>query len=219
VKFVQVHRPKLRAPASSQAESDSKSQSHPPWQAPAQRTMVNRRSQSARGNGGYYSSFRLMARPTTTVADRLASRLVSHIKSAPDRGMILRVEYLRELPKRLSDSPCVRDSVALYCAAWASFRRGERSGEFLNMDAYGKALRSLQRALFGPRAVSIETLAAMTLLERTEHMFDRGRPSCNVSHARGIMHLLRLLGPPKPEDEVYGALVYENMNLAVRKES
>jgi hypothetical protein len=172
-------------------------------------------SASNTDGGSQFSAFRLVTRPNTTAAERIAARMVNNIRDAPDRGMVLSPKFLRELPRRMPESPCVRDSVALYCHVWNTFRRGERIAEFVSLGLYGKAVRSLLRALQSETAVSVETLAAITLLQRTEHLFDSSRSTLSPAHAKGIVHIIKRLGPPEPGDDLHYGLVFENYGTLV----
>ncbi|CAH0047685.1 unnamed protein product [Clonostachys solani] len=149
----------------------------------------------------------------TTRYDHIALRLISSLERGPEGITTLRMSYLPELPVRLSESKCLRDSVDLFCAALIDFRSHKPEGELHVMTQYGKALRSLRMALLGNEALKPETMAAMALIERMEGLFKRGSPS-NV-HTKGILQVLKMKGPPKLKDhldvavanELYGVLL------------
>ncbi|VUC30538.1 unnamed protein product [Clonostachys rosea] len=149
----------------------------------------------------------------TTRYDRIALKLISNLERGPDGITTLRMSYLPELPQRLSESKCLRDSVDLFCSALIDFRSHKPEGELHVMVQYGKALRSLRMALVGKDALKPETIAAMALIERMEGLFKRGSPS-NV-HTKGILQVLKAKGPPKLKDhldvavanELYGVLL------------
>ncbi|VUC37134.1 unnamed protein product [Clonostachys rosea] len=148
----------------------------------------------------------------TTVADRVASRLVAQLESCPELVKVFQMGYLKYLPPLLSRSPSLRDTVSLFCTAWAGYRRQQPVGDFMSMEAYGKALRSLRRCLDGDKAYSsMETLAAITLLERSEALFDRERKPFQISHTEGILWLIQRQGPPSQEDKLYSGLIFDNM--------
>jgi hypothetical protein len=135
------------------------------------------------------------------------------------------MSYLPQLPSRLVDSPCLRDSVDLFCAAWADFRRRQPQGELMAMPQYGKVLRSLTRTLMSEQALKVETLAAMVLLERTCKLFDRGKFSS--IHHQGILQMMERKGPPDLNDdlditvtnEVHGLMVSIHYHTAFRYRS
>ncbi|CAI6093214.1 unnamed protein product [Clonostachys chloroleuca] len=151
--------------------------------------------------------------PLTTIADGIAARLVLHLNSAPDRGMIVQTKYLKHLPKRLSEFPCLCDVIYLFCSVWADFRRRVPLVEFVTMPAYGRAIKSLRQALGSRNAFTVERLAAITILQRTEDLFNPGRRT--MLHEKGITILLAAMGPPKPDDGFYTSLVCENYGILV----
>ncbi|CAH0020928.1 unnamed protein product [Clonostachys rhizophaga] len=136
----------------------------------------------------------------TTLAERVATRLVGNLDKGANGITSLQMSYLPQLPSRLADSPCLRDSVDLFCAAWADFRRRQPQGELMAMPQYGKVLRSLRRTLMSEQALKVETLAAMVLLERTCKLFDRGKFSS--IHHQGILQMMERKGPPDLNDDL-----------------
>jgi hypothetical protein len=62
----------------------------------------------------------------------------------------------------------------------------------------------------------METLAAITLLERSEALFDRERKPFQISHIEGILGLIQRQGPPNREDKLYSGLIFDNMAGLVR---
>ncbi|VUC29435.1 unnamed protein product [Clonostachys rosea] len=150
----------------------------------------------------------------TTLADRISVRLVASMEHGSEGLISVHMSYLPELPKRLSASACLRDSVDLFCAAWSDSRRHRQRKELMEMPQYGKLLRSLRRALVASQACSIETLAAMTLLERTSKLFDGGRYA--DLHLKGIREALIRRGLPKSEDSLEIAVTNEIHGLLLR---
>ncbi|CAG9982214.1 unnamed protein product [Clonostachys byssicola] len=149
----------------------------------------------------------------TTVTDRLAAQLVSHLNRASDRGMILSKTYLQYIPSRLGYFPCLRDTIALFCTVWSNFRRGRQSLDFINLPAYGKAIRSLRRALGTQQAFAVETLAAVTILQRTEELFNPGGQ--RMIHDQGMTTLLENIGPPESGDEFHISVLCEDYSILV----
>ncbi|CAG9982896.1 unnamed protein product [Clonostachys byssicola] len=155
----------------------------------------------------------------TTIADRVGSRLVGNM----ERGRIgvagIYMTYLPELPKRLARSPCLRDSTDLFCSAWSSFRRHDpQQGGLMGMPQYGKALRSLGRALLNDQHRDVETLAAMVLLERTSRLFNRDPHQTGI-HLKAIREVFRQRGPPNIKDELDVAATNEVHGLLLRDDS
>ncbi|KAK7229793.1 hypothetical protein V2G26_001963 [Clonostachys chloroleuca] len=161
----------------------------------------------------YQSDYQKPRSNPTTRYDHIALRLVSSLERGPQGITTLSMSYLPELPARLSESKCLRDSVDLFCSALIDLRNHKPEGELHVMTQYGKALRSLRMALLGNEAVKPETMAAMALIERMERLFRRGTPS-NV-HTKGILQAVKMKGPPKLKDhldvavanELYGILL------------
>ncbi|CAH0004451.1 unnamed protein product [Clonostachys byssicola] len=161
----------------------------------------------------YQSDYQKPRPNPTTRYDHIALRLVSSLERGPQGITTLSMSYLPELPARLSESKCLRDSVDLFCSALIDFRNHKPEGELHVMTQYGKALRSLRMTLLGNEAFKPETMAAMALLERMERLFRRGTPS-NV-HTKGILQAVKMKGPPKLKDhldvavanELYGILL------------
>ncbi|KAI0887879.1 uncharacterized protein GGS22DRAFT_154486 [Annulohypoxylon maeteangense] len=172
--------------------------------------------QQALPNGAQLGHYRLSAdeprKALTTVADRVASRFVgylAHESSVWD--MLASAGYNKHLPVRLSESAALRDSVALMCSTWTNYRRNVPPDQIIDTNLYGKALRSLQRSLSDHQLqLRCETLAAATLLERLELIFDTHRPFHRTRHSFGISSLLLTRGPPNPNDELDMQLALEN---------
>jgi hypothetical protein len=127
--------------------------------------------------------------------------------------MILPKSYLQYVPGRLGYFPCLRDTIALFCTVWSNFRRGRQSLDFINLPAYGKAIRSLRRALGTQQAFAVETLAAVTILQRTEELFN---PSGQrMIHDQGMTTLLENIGPPESGDEFHISVLCEDYSILV----
>ncbi|CAH0045519.1 unnamed protein product [Clonostachys solani] len=76
---------------------------------------------------------------------------------------------------------------------------------------YGKLLRSLQKAIQGPEALNVETLAAATILYQTGGLlsYEQHEPS-RMQQERGIVTLTRERGLPNPDDPLDAMLAFEN---------
>ncbi|OTA62336.1 hypothetical protein K449DRAFT_465111 [Hypoxylon sp. EC38] len=166
--------------------------------------------------GASFGHFRLSAdeprKTPTSVADRVAARLVGFLVHENSPWDILAaIGYTKHLPARLGESPALRDCVALMCSTWANSRRNLPADQLIDSNLYGKALRSLQRALDDHKQqLRCETLAAATVLERLEVLFDTRRPYHRTRHAFGIKGLLMKRGPPDPNDDLDVHLAFEN---------
>ncbi|KAI0386506.1 hypothetical protein F5Y04DRAFT_244204 [Hypomontagnella monticulosa] len=166
--------------------------------------------------GGSFGHFRMASneprKNLTTVADRVAARLVGYLahEDAP-WDILATIGYTKHLPVRLGESAALRDSVALMCSTWSNYRRNVPVAQLVDSNLYGKALRSLQRALDDRhQQLKCETLAAATVLERLEVVFDTRRPYHRTRHVLGIQGLMMKRGPPNPYDDLDVHLAFEN---------
>ena len=123
--------------------------------------------------------------------------------------------YLKLLPARLGDSTALRDCTALFASAWANFRRGLSVDQVTDPKLYSKALRSLRGALTNSHGCTCETLAAISVMERFEIMFDTSRPLYASSHRSGMIALMTVRGPSKSGDEMDVVLALENYLILV----
>lgn len=185
-------------------------------------SLVLLQSQPFRGTDSSISRFRLcsstvsLSANLTTSADRVAARLAAMLTHHGPRDLMLQAGYLKYLPARIDSSPALRDAVTLMCSAYANFQRGLSADQVLNASIHGKALRSLGRAIDDHTRITAETVAATTIMERVEALFDGSRPCHRVRHAIGVDTLTRQRGPPKLDDvfdvqlalENHGALVF-----------
>ncbi|KAH7324704.1 hypothetical protein B0I35DRAFT_475931 [Stachybotrys elegans] len=149
----------------------------------------------------------------TTIADRVASRLVGYLEKGSAFDATLAADYLRLLPRRLAASNALRDAVALFCACWGAFRRSPSTETPIDPRAHVKALRSMQRALDDDtQNLSCETLAAATIMERLTVLFDNRQGANPIAHVRGIHSLMLHRGPPNPDDDLDVALAFGNLS-------
>lgn len=168
--------------------------------------------------GSTYQSMRLVERlrpgPTTT-ADRIAVRLVGYFDKNPRDPSVV-ITYFKLLAQLFGQSAAFSDSVALFCSCWSCFQHGVPDGYYMDYNLYGKALRSHQRALNNPtEQLSCETLAATTILDRTEIFFDGNQRHNKAVHVAGIVASLAKRGPPKLNDDLDIHLALENQGRLV----
>lgn len=155
--------------------------------------------------------FRTAPRPNlTTTADRVGSRIVYHLDGKRDWGWVFSMHYLEDLPRRLSESTSLQHTVGLFCTVFGEYRRGDSAKEFVTLPAYGKALRSLRRAIAPGKTLTVETLASIMMLERTENVFNRGRDALCVTHSAAIADIIQQLGLPKSDDGLHRGLVTDS---------
>lgn len=172
--------------------------------------------------GSSYTRVRLASAPRsypTTTADRVASRLAAYLERGSRFDASLAADYFKLLPARLGSSAALRDAVALFCMGWGNFRRASPPKTIVDPRAYGKALRSLQRALSGDdnegKQLACETLAAASVMDRVDWLFGGQQTLQNVTHARGIYSLMATRGPPNLEDDLDVCLAFENQITVV----
>jgi hypothetical protein len=149
------------------------------------------------------------------VADRVGNALDRHLQGDASNGTAL-MGYLQHLPRLLSSSAALRDSVGLFCTLWGNSRRGRPASVAEGMPAYGKAIRSLLRALQSSRELPIETLASVTVMGRIEYSFHPAESLMYGVHSHAIAHILSKMGPPKQDDHIYMSLLEENYRILVR---
>ncbi|VUC35443.1 unnamed protein product [Clonostachys rosea] len=149
--------------------------------------------------------------PPSTSADRLAIKLNILLRDGLDNGVCRHMSYLPHVRQRLGSSTCLRDCAAVFCSAWADYRRRAPPENLISLKLFGKALRSLGKAVQDNKmAFSVETLGAMTLLERTETLFSVGRVKHLVKHLNGIKYVLLHKGLPNLDDGLDVSLTFEN---------
>lgn len=120
------------------------------------------------------------------------------------------------LPMRMGHSAALRDCADLFLSAWANFQRGLPCAAVTDGRLYAKALRSLRCALDDQQTPGVDIVAALTLLERHEIMFDLSRPFYHSIHTGGLCAVMERRGPPNPSDELDVQLNLANYSLLVR---
>ncbi|KAI1171234.1 hypothetical protein F4777DRAFT_594028 [Nemania sp. FL0916] len=177
--------------------------------------LVAKKSQQY-SNGSSFHCLQVPQEPRpnpTTVADRVALRFVSYLEKDAFRELLSSVGYTKIFPCRLGGSPVLRDCVAFFCSVWANFRRGV---QLIDRNVYDKALKTLGSALNDPQEWrKSETLAAVTLMERFELLFDARRKYHRSMHGKGVYSLMKKRGPPNPDDELDVYLALENKETVV----
>ncbi|KAI9148699.1 hypothetical protein HJFPF1_10740 [Paramyrothecium foliicola] len=115
-------------------------------------------------------------------------------------------DYFRLLPVRLEYSVALRDAVALFFICWGNNCRAYSPKILANLEVYGKALRSLQRALSGEdnegKQLPCETLAAVSVMDRIEVLFGEQPRLQSTTHSQGIYSLMAKRGPPDLDDDL-----------------
>ncbi|KAF4978260.1 hypothetical protein FDECE_18249 [Fusarium decemcellulare] len=181
-------------------------------------SMVHVSSRTGPNGGPSYGLMRLVPHPRsapTTSADRVSARWVAQFEKDAIKDLLKTVGYTTLLPRRVAESPALRDVLALFCSTWLNFKRGKAAeGQLIDLNVYAKAIRSLRRAIEEPaQSSSCETLAATMLLERFEVHFDAGRSYHRCVHGRGVYSILAHKGPPKLTDELDVCLALESQSV------
>lgn len=142
--------------------------------------------------------FRLTQQPSQTTTDRLSSHLITLSAKSPD--LIINLGYFKHLPRRMNESPVLTSCLDVFCNSWTNFHLGLPPNQLIDANMYGRALRSLYAALDGPSQLRVETLTAMTLLQRIEVLFDTERGNHQTIHSGGMIPLMIKKGPPNLDD-------------------
>ncbi|KAJ4252866.1 hypothetical protein NW762_010772 [Fusarium torreyae] len=151
--------------------------------------------------------FRLSQQPSPTPTDRLGSYLITQSAKSPE--LIINLAYFKHLPRRLNESPALANCLAVLCDSWTNFQRSIAPDRLIEPRLYGRALRSLHTALNGPKQLNVETLTAMTLLQRVEVLFDTRRGDHQTVHSGGMIPLMIKKGPPNLDDPLDIHLAHE----------
>ncbi|VUC28274.1 unnamed protein product [Clonostachys rosea] len=209
VKFVSNnHHSTPSSPTQTLAEGSGSSLSFP-------RVMVSQGPlKSYRGGNSVEGSFRLQIPRSqlNTAVESIGSQLISLLDT---RGTSTfgTLHFLEFCPQRILQSACLRDCVALYCHAWIQCHHYRQPvSSVLEGKIYGDAIRSLRKTINEDQLCTVETLAAMVLLERFMYPCRLSEPKELVRHQLGIRHVMKQIGPPNPKDELHSWLVRGSVN-------
>lgn len=148
----------------------------------------------------------------TTAADRVGLRLVKDLEGDPTLNAKRYYDYL---PSRLVESVCLRDCVMLFSSTVSDYRLQKPASASLTMACYGKALRSLRRAVQGPQASDLETLVSVALLGRSEDFFRPAWKQFPTVHSQAVVHLSKRLGPPDGTDRYHFGVFLDTYETVV----
>ncbi|CAH0044723.1 unnamed protein product [Clonostachys solani] len=147
-------------------------------------------------------------------SDRVASQLAHFLSWGYDTVLCLQMSYLLYLPQRLSQSECLLNATSLFCYAWDGYRRRCPSQCLFATSLYGKAIRSLQREISQGEVCTVDTLAAMQMLERIAICFGTKEILDNISpHYSAIKWVLANKAPANPDDKFDILLTREGLNI------
>ncbi|KAI0123577.1 hypothetical protein BJ170DRAFT_598794 [Xylariales sp. AK1849] len=150
--------------------------------------------------------------------DMVITELVATYKMSAGTGfdIVMQLDCIRYIPQCIGSSQALCDATEVFLASWQNQRRGYPPDALMDRKAYVQALQSLQKALNDPvQCFSNTTLAANTILQRTEYIFDYSRGANQVSHAAGAYAILANRGPPKKGDRLGTTLAFDNFGTLV----
>ncbi|CAG9974244.1 unnamed protein product [Clonostachys byssicola] len=173
--------------------------------------MVNRGPMRPYGAGGAIEMcfrFQLPRPMMGTAADRVGRQLVGLYESE-QTSIFAGPSYLEFCPQRLSQSSCLVDCVAIYCASWVRANRGQSVKDVLGSRLFKNAIRSLQIATNSNEAYTPETLASMVIFARLLNFTGEYEHSQLRDHHFGIRHVAQQLGLPGQGDLLHTRLISE----------
>ncbi|KAI2606707.1 hypothetical protein GGR54DRAFT_413034 [Hypoxylon sp. NC1633] len=150
--------------------------------------------------------------------DLLAGKIVTYLKSSEGTGYSLGMFIctLGYTPSLL-ENEALFDATSLLMSTWLKLCQGRNPEEMFDLRAYGRALRSLQKAITNSRErTSSATLAAAIYLQTTEFLFDGKNGRNQISHSNGIYTLMMERGPPKPGDNFGCQLIFDSFVFIFR---
>ncbi|VUC31059.1 unnamed protein product [Clonostachys rosea] len=211
VKFVS-HRhsrvPVSRQPEAQQSEGE---RAHQP------RRLMNWTKLATYGNGDAVEGVYVPVAPRinlTATSDRVASRLIHFLTWGYDTVLCLQMSYLLYLPERLAQSECLLNTTSLFCYAWDEYRHRRSPQWLFGTSLYGNTLRSVQRAISGDKVCTVDTFAAMQMLERIAICFGTKEILENIlSHYSAMKWVLTNKAPPKADDKFDVLLTREGLNI------
>uniref|UniRef100_A0A8H7NQT0 Zn(2)-C6 fungal-type domain-containing protein n=1 Tax=Bionectria ochroleuca TaxID=29856 RepID=A0A8H7NQT0_BIOOC len=168
-------------------------------------TRMPLRQYGVSNNGALSGAFRLkVPRPSfVTAADRVSGQLV-HLLGSDLQATFAVLGELPELPQRLSHSPILLNCVTLYCHAWSQCADTQlRFHQLLKTSLYTKAIQGLQRAVQSENVYTLETLAAMVMMEFLLCKCNMVSPQDMRPHRLAIRHVVKKMGMPDPRSVNY----------------
>lgn len=148
---------------------------------------------------------------TPTSEERLASKLSTAMASGVP-GLLLSHDLLSLMSARLSESTALSDALACLLATFSNLRCGLPYQDLIDLSTYGKALKSLHRALKDPNAqYATTTLAAVTILYQVEVAYDSSKGPNKALHCATIYDTMLTRGPPPLDDALDMHLAFENL--------
>ncbi|CAG9978407.1 unnamed protein product [Clonostachys byssicola] len=147
-------------------------------------------------------------------ADTVAAQAVALVQTESLTAFAMHqlVDYS---PQRIYHSSCLLDCVALSCQLWIRcFKRREPLSAVLGSKAYGKAIRSLKRAVAGDQLYTVETVGAMMLFYGFMRFSGFYSSIELLPHQLGIRRVIKQIGPPDLEsDELYFEICLAHLSI------
>lgn len=150
-------------------------------------------------------------------ADTVAAQITALVQteSLTAFGMQQFVDYC---PQRIHQSSCLLDCVALFCQLWIRcFKRREPLSAVLGSKAYGKAIRSLRRAVAGDQLYTVETLGAMMLFYGFMRFTGFYSSVELLPHQLGIRRVIKQIGPPDRKDELHLEIFITHLSIMLEQ--
>ncbi|VUC23571.1 unnamed protein product [Clonostachys rosea] len=149
----------------------------------------------------------------STNADTVAAQAAALVQSGELTAFAVE-QLLEYCPQRLSQSSCLLDCAALLCQVWMEcFKRHEALSKVLESKAYGKAIRSLRRAVASDQLYTVETAAAMMLFYRFIRFTGLYSSYQMMPHEFGIRRVVRQIGLPHPNDDLHWEIRNEYFSM------
>ncbi|KAI5921683.1 hypothetical protein F4810DRAFT_677374 [Camillea tinctor] len=178
-------------------------------------------------SGATFSKLRILSQApripdqvSQSQSDLLAGRISYYLDSSTGTGYSFGtlIGTLQFAPQLIRESDALFRATDLLLSTWLKLCRGAKSEDILDLGAYNRAIRSLQRALDNPREQkSVATLATVHYLQTIEILFDPSKGPNQVSHSNGLYWLLLHRGPPNPDDPLSCILLLESIIYLYRQ--
>ncbi|KAH8912161.1 hypothetical protein BR93DRAFT_922111 [Coniochaeta sp. PMI_546] len=185
-------------------------------------TLVDVKLQSTADGTGTFHQMKIVrdvpARPrevTPTSEEKVAAKLLHAMAVSETSGygnaLLLSHETLSLMAARISESSALSDALGCLLATFGNLRRALPFQDLIDLHTYGRALKSLQKALKDPeQQLSTATLAAATVLYQIEIAYDSSKGPNKAFHCGSIYSLMHTRGPPSLDDMLDVHLAFEN---------
>ncbi|KAB5532734.1 hypothetical protein GE09DRAFT_1227908 [Coniochaeta sp. 2T2.1] len=185
-------------------------------------TLVDVKLQSTADGTGTFHQMKIVRdipqRPrevTPTSEEKLAAKLAQAMAASDTSGhgnaLLLSHELLGFIGGRISESSALSDALACLLATFGNLKRALPFQDLIDLQTYGRALKSLQKAARDPQQQhATATLAAATVLYQIEVAYDSSKGPNKALHCGYIYSTMTVRGPPSLEDMLDVHLAFEN---------